>query len=73
MIIRLQFYAVEAINIIDDEDKEVTQPSLTYRESTTSKEFKKFQESFFENLEYFQNFPVNLVINRISPLILIPY
>lgn len=68
MIIRLEFYSIEEINIIDDMKEEVTSPILTYREKVNnSPEFKRFRESFFENVEYFQN-SVNLVINRIAPM-----
>lgn len=68
MIIRLEFYAIEAINIVEESEEEVTAPQLSYREKiNNSEEFAKFRESFFENVEYFQN-SVNLVINRIAPI-----
>lgn len=68
MIIRLEFYAIDAINVIEENSEEVAEPVLTYREKVgNSNEFKKFRESFFENVEYFQN-SVNLIINRIAPI-----
>lgn len=68
MIIRLEFYAIESINIKDDDKEEVVAPELTYREKiSTSSEFIQFRESFYENVEYFQN-SINLVINRIAPI-----
>lgn len=68
MIIRLEFYAIDAINVIEEVDEDIVEPVLTYREKVSnSNEFKKFRESFFENVEYFQN-SVNLIINRIAPI-----
>lgn len=68
MIIRLEFYAIDAINVIEENNEDVVEPVLTYREKVSnSNEFKKFRESFFENVEYFQN-SVNLIINRIAPI-----
>lgn len=68
MIIRLEFYAIDAINVIEENKDDMVEPVLTYREKINkSNEFKKFRESFFENVEYFQN-SVNLIINRIAPI-----
>lgn len=68
MIMRLEFYAIEEINIVDDSTEEVTTPVVSYREKVNnSTEFKKFREVFFENVEYFQN-SINRVINRIAPI-----
>jgi putative nucleotidyltransferase with HDIG domain len=68
MIIRLEFYAIEEISVVDDVEQEVPKPVSLYREKiNNSPEFKKFRETFFENVEYFQN-SINRVINRITPI-----
>ncbi|PXV91781.1 putative nucleotidyltransferase with HDIG domain [Lachnotalea glycerini] len=68
MIIRLEFYAIEEITVVDDTEQVATKPVSLYREKIdNSLEFKKFREIFFENVEYFQN-SINTVINRITPI-----
>ncbi len=68
MIIRLEFYSIDEIFVLDEVTEEFTKPVLMYREKVTnSPEFKKFREIFFENVEYFQN-SINMVINRIAPI-----
>ncbi|WP_180272634.1 HD-GYP domain-containing protein [Konateibacter massiliensis] len=71
MIMRLEFYSIDSINIVEEEDEteeEEETPTLTYREKVAiTPEFTHFRESFFENMEYLQN-SMNLVINRIAPI-----
>lgn len=68
MIIRLEFYAIDEISVLDEVTEELTKPMPMYREKiNNSPEFKKFREVFFENVEYFQN-SINMVINRIAPI-----
>lgn len=68
MIVRLEFYAIDEIYVADDIVEEYARPAPLYREKVNnSPEFKKFRETFFENVEYFQN-SINMVINRIAPI-----
>jgi HD-GYP domain-containing protein (c-di-GMP phosphodiesterase class II) len=68
MIIRLEFYAVDEISVIDDVAEEFVRPAPLYSERiSNSPEFKKFRQTFFESVEYFQN-SINMVVNRIAPI-----
>ena len=68
MIIRLEFYAIEEITVVDDAEQVTIKPVSLYREKiNNSPEFKKFRQIFFENVEYYQN-SINQVINRITPI-----
>jgi putative nucleotidyltransferase with HDIG domain len=68
MIIRLEFYSIHEISIMEEVVE--VQKTLTpqYRAKViNSPEFAKFRQTFFENVEYFQN-SINLIINRIAPI-----
>jgi len=68
MIIRLEFYSINEIPIMDEVTEEAVVPAPLYREKiVNSPEFKRFRQTFFENVEYFQN-SINMVINRIAPI-----
>ncbi|MFA9377750.1 MAG: HD-GYP domain-containing protein [Lachnotalea sp.] len=68
MIIRLEFYSIDEISVMEDVVEEFTKLVPVYRNKiNNSPEFKKFRETFFENVEYFQN-SINMVISRIAPI-----
>ncbi len=68
MITRLEFYSIDFVNIKSEVELAVDSTYQTYRDKVAaSPEFQQFRETFYENVEYFQN-SINLVINRISPI-----
>lgn len=68
MITRLEFYSIDAINVKKENEEVTPSHSKTYsKKIVSSPEFQQFRETFFENIEYFQN-SINMVINRISPI-----